>query len=356
MKIIVNTKEIQTVLKNLLKITSNKSSNPMLSNIKLTVTDKVELTTTDFTVTANIKLKDVQIIEPGSIVITKDTIKLISKLTDNRMIITDHEVNSGNRNVKYTGFDAKLYPMHENKNYNIHAFTLSKDKMFDVQSITYACGDLNVNPTMSALNIRGIMVSACDRHRLAIKMLEYNNYTKDLNIPSYAIDYVITCTDKQYNGDYAFYVSDDDKYIKIIFENITFEVRLIDGVYPDTKKIIPQYFKTEARVNKDEIFEELKLLRDVTDKRKLVQIDVTADKIKLLAKTGDKQNILISELNAITTGDDIFIGANINYILDALKNNNNEYVTFRFPGKNSPFMIDDDTLILPYRINRTDVA
>jgi DNA polymerase-3 subunit beta len=350
MKIIANTKELQTAFKNLLKvaIASNKTKIVALTSIKLDVTEEyAELTATDNAVTVTVKLKDVEIVETGSMVITRDTLKLVSKLTDNSMIITEREIISGKRNVKYSGLDPTTYPNKPYNNYCNHAFTLSKVKMFDIQSITYACSDSETTPILQRVNIRGTTATATDRHRLAQKTLDNNEYTKDLNIPAYALNYIPTFTDKKFNGEYILKVDSNERYVQIKFDNVTMDIQLIDGNYPDVSRIIPQSFQTEATVNKSEIIEELKVLKEVViDKTKLITIEVTAGKMSLKARSSS--NMLTSELDSIVTGEDISLHVNLEFILDALSTSAADNVTFKFTGRLSPLMINNEALILPY--------
>jgi DNA polymerase-3 subunit beta len=354
MKITVQTKEIQAAIKNMQKVAVKMAGIPILNDtIKLTAfADRVELTATDIETTATVTLKDVEIIETGSIVFTNDTLKLASKLTDFYMTITESTIESGKRNVKYRGLNSEDYPETIDRKFNQDAFTLSKEQMMDVISATYSCSKKGSStPVLEGLNINGLNVTSTDRHRMAKKTLINNNYEKQLNIPAYALDYIPKLSDKKYLGEYTVKVSECNNYVQVTFDNIVMDIRLIDGTYPDTSRIIPQSFKTEAKVNRKEAIAELKILIEIAKEsiNNKVLIDVLEGKVSLVAESESAK--LTSDLEAKTTGDDILLGANAEYVLDALENSKNDYVELKFTGTLSPFMVDGDALILPYRMD-----
>lgn len=350
MKITVNTKEIQTAFKNLLKVSAIKSPHVFANSVKITAAnDIVTLTATDIKITAIVTLKTAEVFEVGSCIIGKETLKLIFKLTDNEMIITDSTVISGKRNVNYKSLDVESYPNESQRNYSNHAFTLPVSKMKEIIDITYACSESETTPVLQGICFRENTAIACDRHRLATKTIEHNAYNKDIIIPADALNHISSFIDKKYNDTFTVDVSENDNYARVMFDNVVFEIYLTEGVYPDVSKIIPQNFTTEVKVKKSDIMEELKVLKEVTstDKRNTVKIDIT-NKMKLIAEA--ESNNLTSEIDSTVSGEEINLNCNVNFLIDALEVNNNDYVTIKFTGKTSPFMIDSDALLLPYRV------
>ncbi|GFN32551.1 DNA polymerase III subunit beta [Paenibacillus xylaniclasticus] len=349
MKITVNTKEIQTAFKNLLKLAPVKSSVPILSNI-LIIADskKVELTATDIDTTIHVILKNAEVIETGSYIIPRDTIKLVQKLNDTYITISENNIESGKRNVKYQALSTEMYPEKQNFNFNQHAFTLSRPQMSEILPMTYACSTMESTPILKGVLFRNTNVVATDRHRMALRTLESNDYTHDMVIPSNAIDLIQTFTEKQYKGEYSFIVDEYNRFVNIQFDNVTMIVRLCEGTYPDVSKIIPRTFNTEITVNKKDLIEELTVMKEVTDKTNTVKMNISSGSLKLSASNDTTSNQLESTLDAKQVGDDMRLACNLEFILEALKNKESEKITIKLNGSTVPFMIDADTLILPH--------
>jgi DNA polymerase-3 subunit beta len=350
MKINVMTKEIQTAIKNLLKVTPSKSKLEMLNGIKIIATESVRLIAVNHEVMPTIiELKEAEVIESGSIVLTKETLKLIQKLNDTYMTIASDKIESGKRNIKYIGLDPVNYPDIPSTEFTQPAFTISKEKMLEVISITYACAVSESTPVLQGLLFKGKAVTACDRHRLALATIESNENTNDMVIASTSLNLISSFIDKQYKGGFTFTVDSHNRHVRIVFDNVTMLLRLIEGTYPDTTKIIPQHFKSEVKINKKELVEELQLMKEIADKTGTINIDVKNDKLYIKVGSKDSKNTLTSELDVKKIGEDLSICFNLELLLDGLKNNKNEYIVFKMTGEYTPAMIDYNYLVLPYR-------
>ncbi|MCM3257015.1 DNA polymerase III subunit beta [Paenibacillus lautus] len=349
MKIIVNTKEVQTAFKNLLKVAPKNPSLKILDSIKIEVVkENVFLTSTDVSLTVCVKLKDFEILEPGSAILPRETVKLISKLTDYQMCITEESIVSGKRKVNYESLDVSAYPRKPNHTYNREAFKLNNTNIKNLLDVTYACSTSEATPVLQGVLIRGNNVVSTDRHRMALNTIEVNNYPEDMVIPAYAINLIPTFTDKAYKDYFVFTVDKEGRYMQVLFDNIEMEVRLMEGTYPNIDRIIPQKFTTEIKLNKTEFIEELKIMKDVvTSKTKLVKLNIINGKVSLFGEA--EKNSLVTELDTTITGKDIAINANLEYILDAVQKADSPEVVLKLTGAVSPFMVNNTALVLPYR-------
>lgn len=350
MKIIVNTKEIQNAIKNLLKVAPKKPSAEILNSVKIEANNgSVLLTATDQQMSVHLTLKEFEILEPGVTILPRDGVKFITKLTENQMTITEHDIQSGKRVVKYSSFNPNNYPLRANRKYNKEAFTLNSDNINRLLDVTYACSNSESTPILQSVLIRGNVIAATDRYRLAMNKLVENKYEKDLTIHSNAINLIPAFADKKYKGDYTFTVDENESYIQIKFDSIEMEVLITDGSYPNIERIIPQDFKTEVKISKSELIEELKIMKDVVPtKTKIIKLDVANSKLSLLGE--NEGNSLTSEINTYVSGENICVGVNLDYMLDAIQSVNLKEITLKFNGALSPLMIEDNAIVLPYRI------
>lgn len=350
MKIIVNTKELQQAVKNLLKVVPKKSSVPILESIKIEVeNNKVLLIAANMQFRVKLHLKEFEVVEPGTVVLSRDTVKLISKLTNSDITITDSSIESGKRIIKYSGMDATKYPKAPKHKYNKEAFELDRTSISKLLDVAYACSTTESTPVLKSVLVRGVTIASTDRHRMALNTLEYNNYEKDIIIPSEVIKLMPAFTDKKNDEKYSFMVDENEGSLQIKIDNVEIGISMDGGTYPDISRIIPQSFKTEAQVNKNELIEELKILKDiVSSKTKIIKMSIEGGKLSLLGE--NEGNSLTSEINTYVNGENIEININLEYVLDAVQNIQQTDVTLKFTGKMSPMMIDDNALVLPYRI------
>jgi DNA polymerase-3 subunit beta len=200
---------------------------------------------------------------------------------------------------------------------------------------------------------------ATDRHRLAYRTakvdsnpeLRFSNIvlsSKTLNELSRLIPDASALVDMV--------VADNQALFKI--GNVLFYSRLLDGIYPDTSKIIPQSFKTELIVD-------TKKITDAIDRAYLMSREEKTNIVRLvtLDNGGIEVSSSSSELGRVTEqleafsmeGDPLRIAFNSKYMLDVLKIIDSEQLNIQFNGAMSPIIIrpvdhpHSTYVILPYR-------
>lgn len=351
MKFTVSTKEMQDITKKLLKIAPKKSTIPVLEGIMCIVENgSVVLSASDANTMARVTLKTTYAEETGSLVISKDTLNIIAKMKSDTLTITEKEITSGNRTIKFISLDTSLFPEIPNYNYNETAFILNAERFSSIADIRFACSESESTPVLQGICFRNKQAISCDRHRLALRDIPEYNLDRDMIISATTFDHILGLTEKKYAGEYKVTVSNDNKnFAKIEFDNVEMYIRCIDGTYPDVSKIIPNSFVCSININKKEFIEELTLLKEVTDKTNAIKIFIKEGKLLLVAESGDGKNTLESEIKAKITGEFDAIGFNAELLIEGLKYNNNEYVTLNLTGIEKPAMIDSDYLVLPYR-------
>jgi DNA polymerase-3 subunit beta len=272
--------------------------------------------------------------------------------------ITDKEITSDKRKIKYVGLLAEDYPNTNSIQYNDELFTVSKDTFLDITKVKYACSTLETRPILTGVCFDNKMSVATDSHRLAKKEITFdNNINQNFVIPKYALDHIEKFQNKKVSGDIQVIAATSEinnqinyKNVKFVFDNIEMQVKTINGNYPDLSRIIPQNFKTQYTINKSKLIEELKLMVELNE---IIVIKHCQDNINIYTKTSDKRNTFESNLNVKYVNKDEmeYIGFNAKFAIEALERLEGEYVTFKYTGNTSPFMINEETLILPIRMN-----
>ncbi len=134
--------------------------------------------------------------------------------------------------------------------------------------------------------------------------------------------------------------------------------RIIDGVFPDYRQIIPKGFLTEAVVLKQDLINTLKVSTVFSDS--FNQIHMVIDPKKKLFQVETKNNDVgenQSELDAAVSGEPVEINFNCKYISDSFQAIDADSVSMQFNGKNRPLVIrpisgDQSFLYLVMPMNR----
>ena len=96
------------------------------------------------------------------------------------------------------------------------------------------------------------------------------------------------------------------------------KVNLIDGTYPEYKRIIPVKDGNRVTLDKDSFLHALKRMNVVSSERYSgVVLSVSADTMKLVSENPDVGEAM-EEVDAAYAGDDKTIGVNVNYMIESI--------------------------------------
>lgn len=309
--------------------------------------------------------------EEGSIVVNSKLFgEIIRKLSGEQVVI---EVNSnnvtkikcGNSKFNINGISAEEFPEIPkfDADFNI---TLSQKQLKDIVRHTIFA----VGTSESKLILTGCLLEAYGTHinmvavdgfRLALKKITTENET----VSGYLGDVSLVIPSKTLN-ELTKIIEDSDGDIKILcsqknvrfeFENVVFTSRLLEGDYIDYKKIIPQEFKTTVKAS----------VRSLVDAVERASLIITSDVAKspVVMKISNGEIFINCETSAgkveefipiEMTGDDIEIGFNNRYMLEALRGATGDEIYLNFVGSINPCLItpvEGDSfkfIVLPVRL------
>lgn len=201
--------------------------------------------------------------------------------------------------------------------------------------------------------------TATDRHRLATRTarieddedVKFNNVViagKTLNELSKIIPDQNTMVD--------IVVSDNQVLFKI--DRVLFYSRVLDGIYPDTSRIIPSTYKTELILETKKLSESIDraYLLSREEKTNIVRMQTMETGGIEISSSSSELGKVREELDVIEfKGEPLRISFNSKYMLDVLKVIESEQLLIAFTGVMSPIILKpmDDSqslyVILPYR-------
>ncbi len=350
MKLEINCKKLKEAVSLIERVAGKHQTLPVLSCVLLEITKNqllLKATNLDVGVEVSIPTKSDS---TGSVAIPAHTLSsFLSQITDQNQIVT-MEIVSGNLNIKTNKSKGTIktvspddFPsipkIQDGQEYSISP----EDFVHGLNSVFYSASVSSVKPELSSVYIyqdnEHITFVATDSFRLAEKKIKATAGTKinDTLIPFKNIQDIIRVL-----GSFNSSTTVKSNKNLISFENNgTYVVsRIIDGVFPDYRQIIPKNFTTEVTALKQDIINALKISNIFSDK--FNQVHLTIDpKTKLFEIQTKNSDIGENQttVDAALTGDRMEINFNYKYITDGFQSIDSDSVTLQLNGLNKPVVI-----------------
>jgi len=229
------------------------------------------------------------------------------------------------------------------------------------KSVWYSASVSNVKPELASIFIysdaeKAVFV-ATDSFRLAEKKVNIpkNSNMEDMLIPfknSVEIVRMLEVVGPTVK------VTSNKNLVSFEASGIRITSRIIDGVFPDYRQIIPKGHTTEAIILKQDLINTLKVSTVFSDT--FNQIHMAIDPKKKIFQIETKNNDIgenQSFLDAAITGEEVEINFNGKYIADSFQAIDADSISLQFSGKNKPLVIrpvsgDQSFLYLVMPMNR----
>ena len=362
-------------LNDVMKAISQKVANPILTGVKIDVSEK-GLTMTgsdsDITICTFIPIEEdgeqiIRVIEPGSIILqAKVFSEIVRKLPTNDVTIEiengmQTHIKSGKSEFHLIGSNSDDYPVLPNVK-DEYRFSLPADLMKSlIKETVFAVSQQETRPILTGVHWETVneklVCVATDSHRLAREL------TPEF-MPESPFSVVIPGKSLQElnkilpdNSDLVEIVIADQQ---VLFKsrNVLFYSRLLEGNYPDTSRLIPSEYKTTVTVNGRHLLQAIdrasllareernNIVRFFADEGKMIEVSSNSPEI-------GKVEELIEAIDV--TGEDLKISFSAKYMMDALKAIDGQDIAIHFTGAMRPFIlksIESDSilqLILPVR-------
>jgi DNA polymerase III subunit beta len=224
------------------------------------------------------------------------------------------------------------------------SFDIESKKLIDgIKSVYYSSSVSDIKPEISSVfiytNEDNMVFVSTDSFRLAEKkvkikglpeisgiLIPYKNISEILRIFGESTSTVKVCFNKN--------------QISFSSDNIYLTSRVIDGVFPDYRQIIPKTSNTTVTVLKQDLLNSLKISNIFSDKFNQVNLKVSPkEKIFELSSANNDVGENKTYLDAAVTGEDIELGFNYRYFLDCFQSIATDSLSIKFSGALSPLVI-----------------
>ena len=224
--------------------------------------------------------------------------------------------------------------------------TVSGDKVINisanvfvsgVKSVWYSAAITDIKPEFSSVYIykddEYLVFVSTDSFRLAEKKIKVNGI-KDFTgiiIPIKNINEIIKVL-SSFSGELE--VAFDENQVSFTGDDVFLVSRVVNGVYPDYRQIIPKEFTSDVKVLKDNITDVLKLTNILSDKFNKISISSSVkNKSVEFSSRNNEVGENMSTVEAVISGDDFSANFNFRYILDGFQSVAQDSVLFKFDSK-----------------------
>jgi DNA polymerase III subunit beta len=184
-----------------------------------------------------------------------------------------------------------------------------------------------------------LYMAATDSYRLAEKNLGANKQDVQLLVPVSAMQDLLRIV-SDFDDDVR--VTHDDQQVLFQVGDVDLVARLIDGKYPDYRKLIPKKFEVEAMVKRADLLNVAKvssLFARESAGSVTIQVDEALKTLSIHSIASQLGENTATAEGKITGSGSITL--NSRYLLDALHVIPGENVVFGFNGKLEPTMLKD---------------
>ncbi len=347
------------------KIVGKNLSLPILDNVLISAEDNfLNLTSTDLETIIRLWILS-KVIQKGKVVIpAKFLSSFISYLPDEKVII---EAKGQNLHIESKNFKNQI------QGYNPEEFPIIPEfkelECLEIDNKKFCQGLSQVINIVSTSQTRpetagiyfnfsknNIIMAATDSFRLAEKTIPLENSTQKeytFILPQKPAREILNILEDK-EGVLKIYFADN----QVLFEfpmkeikhpQIQITSRLIEGQYPNYKEIIPNKFKTNITLKKDEFLNQIKTASLFSNKNNEVKISIFPEKkeVEIFSQNpniGENKSIISAKID----GDPIEVSFNYKFLIDGLLNIKSSEVIFSISKEDGPSVlkpVGDDSYI-----------
>ncbi len=367
MKITIERDRILKPLGSVSSVVERRQTLPMLGNVYIRYEHStVTLIGTDLETEVKTKVNDVEG-EFGECTVgarkLHDICRALEENSNIEMQLRDERlmVNSGSSRFNLQTLPAMEFPRIETEDWDCELEVSQGElkKLIEKTAFSMAQQDVRyyLNGLLMEITGKILRVVATDGHRLAKSEITLDRSagktTRQAIIPRKAVN------------ELGRYLEASDQLAKLCLSTnhlqvevglLVFTTKLIDGRFPDYEKVIPKDLAIHLQVHRNEMFDILARASILTNEKfRGIRLGVKSNKLSVMANNPEQEEAEDS-MSIDYEGDEIEVGFNVNYLMEALRALEGETVDLGVQDPNSSCTIqqpnDNSTiyLVMPMRL------
>ena len=366
MKFTIDRDSLMKPLQQVAGVVERRQTLPVLSNILLTVKkDRLSMIGTDLEVEMQTHAPLVNA-ETGEITIPArkflDICRALPDQADIQLSLTDSRavIRSGKSRFVLSTLSASDFPNIEINN-SILAFSVSQSILRNaIERSYFAMAQQDVryylNGMLFEINANHLTLVATDGHRLAVYDTGESIETDDNQQVIVPRKGVIELMKLLSDDDQPIEIRLGNNFIRFSTNDTTFTSKLIDGRFPDYHNVVPKNTNKLAVCEREILRQALSRVSILSnEKYRGVRMTFTQGLLRVLAHNPEQEEAE-EELAIDYQGEDLEIGFNVNYLVDAVSAGASEQIRLSLTDPNSCCLIegvgeqDCQYVVMPMRL------
>lgn len=340
---------------------------PILSNVLLDIKEGgLSITGTDLEVELVSSIELVQASEDGQVTVpARKLFDICRGLNDSALIefsLSDNKlkVKSGKSRYSLSTLPAKDFPNLEEWQSEINFAIHQSELKHLINSTSFAMANQDVRYYLNGMSMETqgseLRCVTTDGHRLALARFTLVDDTVDESqviIPRKGVTEISRLIE---DNDDNIYISLGSNHIRVSSSNFTFTSKLVDGRFPDYRRVLPKGGDKEVIADKSylkQAFSRAAILSN--EKFRGVRLNLSNNQLMITA-TNPEQEVAEEVVEVNYQGDDLEIGFNVAYVLDVLNVLESDQVKITLGDSNSSALIEDNNdesavyVVMPMRL------
>jgi DNA polymerase-3 subunit beta len=348
MKLTVTQENLARALSTVSRIASSRGSLPILANVLLkTVDNQLYIAATNLDIAMS-EVIGAKVVKEGSITVPARLMQdYVASLPSSPLTleVTDHKlhIKTDHHSSTINGTLADDYPEMPSIEKGTTITLPAGEFKHTLQQVLFAASHDDARPILTGVylhTVDGVLFAvATDSYRLAEKQIRAEKTDIQLLIPATSLQELLRVMRDDAD---TVTIQFDEQQARISIASIELVTRLIEGKYPDYKKLLPANFETKATLTRQDMLEITKV-SSLFAREAAGGVTVTieeSEKTVSIRSIASQVGENTATANADCSGDAV-ITMNSRYILDGLQAFDGDKVTINVNGKLDPCVFTD---------------
>lgn len=352
MKFKTNKKEFIEAIGISARAISAKQNMPILSGIYLNANNNIlELQATDYELGFIIRI-EAEVAEEGEVILSGKYLTEISKKLPGDVVEFEYNasekvahISSERSNYRLLSMEGD-FPKIDRVDDNISINIKDNDFINMIRKTTFAAATDEIRPIFTGcffdITEDTLTMVATNTHRLALNKMTVDNSGNNIRaiIPAKALNELSYAAKEDEPSDIT--VTYANNQVGFQFRNIYMVTRLIEGEYPDYRRVIPTEHKTIVTVDRGALASAVDRVSLISRYHEfhMINFKIEQDSIHILSinsEIGKAEEDVATE----TEGEELSISFNVQYIVDVLKTIDGSKIKFSFNGELGSVKVED---------------
>ncbi len=335
-------------LAQVVNVVERRQTLPVLANLLVQVQDgRLSLTGTDLEVemVARVAVEDAQ--DGETTIPARKLFDIVRALPDGSKVVVSQNgekitVQAGRSRFTLASLSANDFPSIDEveATERVTVPEASLKELIDRTAFAMAQQDVRyyLNGLLFDLRDQVLRCVATDGHRLALceAALDGSGAKRQIIVPRKGVQELQRLLE---GGERTLELELGRSHLRVKRDDVTFTSKLIDGKFPDYEAVIPIGADRIVSVDREVLRAALQRAAILSnEKYRGVRVEVSPGQLKISAHNPEQEEAQ-EDVEADTKVDDLAIGFNVNYLLDALTSLRDEHVVLQLRDANSSALV-----------------